>query len=294
MTLPNRLLLIGAGYCGQAVARAALATGFSVVAVSRTPERLELPAAIAVARFDHANQAIAEASHVLATAPPLPAGDDPVLARYAAAIATAPRLGWIGYLSSTSVYGASVSGDRRGATVDEQTEPSPASEHGKRRLAAERAWARVAGGRPLDLFRAAAIYGPGRSAFERLRSGNATRILAPGHVFCRIHRDDLARAVLAAMVSPGRALRVFNLADDEPAESAAVLAEAARLLGVPAPPAIPLAEAWPGLSAMAQSFWRESRRVSSRKTRAILGLEWRYPDFRTGLAAILAEELGQR
>ena len=280
-----RLTVMGPGYCGAAVARAAAATGLAVVAVSRLPERLALPAEIETVPFDRAEKAIAEATHLLSTAPPGPTGD-PVLARYAEAIAAAPRLGWIGYISSTSVYG-----DHAGAMVDEQTPPRPTSERGAARLAAERAWMAAAGRRPLDLFRAAGIYGPGRSAFDQIRAGNARRILSPGHAFCRIHRDDIVHAVLAAMKAPGACGRVLNLADEEPAESAAVLEEAARLLGVPAPPAIPLAEAWPGLSAMAQSFWRERRRVSSDMTRAMLGVEWRYPDFRAGLAAILREEI---
>ncbi len=264
-----------------------MAAGFAVVAGSREPERVALKADLRVVGFEAAAAQFENATHLVSTAPPSAAGD-PVLARYAEAIAAAPQLGWIGYLSSTSIYG-----DRAGAVVDEQTPPLPTSERGRARLAAERAWIAAAGGRPLDLFRAAGIYGPGRSAFDQLRAGNARRILAPGHVFCRIHRDDIVRAVQTAMQTPGACGRVFNLADEEPAESARVLEEAARLLGIPPPPAISLAEAWPGLSAMARSFWQERRRISSELTRATLGLHWRYPNFRVGLASILAEELGE-
>ena len=198
-------------------------------------------------------------------------------------------LRWIGYLSSTSVYG-----DRAGAEVDEESPPAPTSERGRRRLAAERAWARAVGGRALDFFRLAGIYGPGRSVFGALRAGEARRIVKPGHAFSRIHRDDIVAAVLAAMRAPPAGARVLNLADDEPAESEAVLAEAARLLGIPAPPAIPFAEASAAMSPIARSFWGENRRVIARRTQAALGIAWRYPSYREGLAAILAQESGER
>lgn len=285
----HTLVVMGPGYCGAALARAAAAAGFAVVAVSRAPEQSALPAEIEIMPFDRADKAIASATHLISTVPPGPAGD-PVLARYAEAITAAPNLHWLGYLSSTSVYG-----DRGGATVDEETPPQPSSERGKNRLAAEQAWRAIAHGRPLDIFRAAGIYGPGRSAFDQLRSGAARRIIAPGHVFSRIHRDDIVAAVLAAMRSPARPpggrTRVFNLADLEPAESATVLEEAARLMGVPPPPAISLADALPAMSEMGQSFWRELRHISSTWTRITLGITWRYPDFRAGLTAILAEEI---
>ncbi len=273
------------------MAKAAAAAGFTVVAASRESARLapraSLGARIRVVGFEGAGQELAQATHLLATAPPGPAGD-PVLDRYTEAIAGAPRLGWIGYLSSTSVYG-----DCAGRAVDEETAPAPTSERGRARLAAERAWLRAAGGRPFDLFRLAGIYGPGRSAFDQLRAGSARRILAPGHLFARIHRDDVVQAVLAAMRSPDGCGRVLNLADEAPAESAAVMEEAARLSGAPPPPAIGLAEAWPDMSAMARGFWQERRRVLSERTRATLGLAWRYPSYREGLAAIRAEEVGE-
>ena len=149
-----------------------------------------------------------------------------MLARYAGAIAAAPHLRWIGYLSSTVVYG-----DRDGGWVDEDSLPAPSQERGRRRLAAETSWEAFACNRAVDVFRLAGIYGPGRSAFDDLRSGRARRIVKPGHAFGRIHRDDIAAAVLAAMRQDRAAgRRVLNLADDVPAESAAVIAEAAHLL----------------------------------------------------------------
>jgi nucleoside-diphosphate-sugar epimerase len=138
------------------------------------------------------------------------------------------------------------------------------------------------------------IYGPGRSGFDDLRDGTARRTLKPGHAFSRIHRDDIALAVMAAM-SQGRApgVRVLHLVDDEPAESAVVVEEAARLLGLAPPPALPFEEAVRAMSPMARSFWAENRRVANAATKAALGIAWRYPSYREGLAAILAEERGQ-
>ena len=157
-------------------------------------------------------------------------------------------------------------------------------------MAAEAAWS-AAAQVSVDLFRLGGIYGPGRSALDDLRAGGARRIVKPGHAFGRIHRDDIALAVLAAMRQdrePGA--RVLNLVDDVPEETARVLEEAARLLGVPPPPAVPFAEAWETMSPMARGFWSENRKVSSRQTQAMLGISWRHPDYREGLRAILAEE----
>ncbi|WP_298214781.1 SDR family NAD(P)-dependent oxidoreductase, partial [Acidocella sp.] len=232
--------------------------------------------------FAGAAPALASASHILATAAPDEAGD-PVLACYRAELLAAPAR-WLGYLSTTGVYG-----DAGGGWVDEDTPPNPGLARALRRRAAEQGWAAL--GRPLAIFRLAGIYGPGRSPFAELRAGRARSIVRPGQVFGRIHRDDIAQAVLAALGQ--NATGVFNLADDEPATPAAVLGEAARLLGLPAPPSFPFAAAAPAMSPMALSFWAENRKVSSAKTKSRLGLAWRYPSYREGLAATLAEELGQ-
>ena len=228
------------------------------------------------------------ATHLLSTAGPNEAGD-PVLTRYASAIAAAPGLRWVGYLSSTGVYG-----DRGGGWVDEETPVAPSADRGRRRVDAEDAWAGFADRRAVDIFRLAGIYGPGRSAFDDLRAGRARRLDKPGHQFGRIHRDDIAQAVVAAMGQDRPAgRRVLNLNDDEPAESAAVVAEAASLLGMAPPPMIPFATAWATMSPMARSFWAENRTVAGAKTKAALGITWRYPTYREGLRAILAEERGQ-
>ena len=274
----NRLLVFGLGYCGRAIAAVA---GWEVVGTTRAG----LDGSI---RFDSAVEAIETATHLVVTAAPDETGD-PVLATYAAAIDAAPHLRWIGYLSSTVVYG-----DRGGGWVDEGTPVAPLQERGQRRVAAEDAWSRFADRCAVDVFRLGGIYGPGRSAFDDLRAGQARRMNKPGHKFGRIHRDDITRAVVAAMRqdrSAGR--RVLNLVDDEPSESADVVTEAASLLGVTPPPEIAFADALPTMSPMARSFWADNRKVASVKTKAALGIAWRYPTYREGLRAILAEERGE-
>ena len=281
------LLVFGRGYSGTAVAREALGRGVRVSATSREPGRLEVPAGMEVVRFGLALPA--GVTHVLATAAPeggAPGEEgDPVLAVYGRALAESAALRWAGYLSTTGVYG-----DRGGGWVDEGTAVAPGNARSVRRLAAEQAWGALAGRVAVDLFRVAGIYGPSRSALDEVRAGRVLRVLKPGHAFGRIHRDDIAGAVLAAAMQARPAgVRVLHLADDEPAESAAVIEEAARLLGVPVPAAVDYAEAESGMSAMARSFWAENRRVASARTQDLLGYRWRYPSFREGLRAILAE-----
>jgi nucleoside-diphosphate-sugar epimerase len=238
--------------------------------------------------FADAAAAAARATHLLCTAPPDGSGD-PVLSRHGDVIAAAPDLRWIGYLSTTGVYG-----DRAGAWVDEETEPAPISDRSRRRLAAEDDWRRLADRRAVDIFRLAGIYGPGRSVLDDLRAGKASRVNRPGHAFGRIHRDDIVRAVLAAMCQERvSGARVLNLADDEPAESTDVVAEAALLLGTPPPPVVPFEQVADAMSPMARSFWAENRKVSSQWTQHALGLRWLYPTYREGLRAILAEERAQ-
>lgn len=297
------MLVLGLGYAGTAVAAAAVRAGLAVAGTRRDPGRAAgageaVPPGVAVLRFAEAGPAIEAATHLLVTAAPREAAGeaagekagDPVLAAHAGALARAKGLRWVGYLSTTGVYG-----DRQGGWVEETTPPAPAQERSRRRLAAEQAWWAALAGRgiALDIFRTAGIYGPGRSALDELRAGHARRVDKPGHLFSRIHRDDIAAAVLAAAQQGGGgtdAPRVLHLADDEPASSAAVHEAAARLLGLPVPPLVPFDTAWTGMSPMARSFWAENRRVASAATQAALGLRWRYPDYRAGLRAILAAE----
>ncbi|MBY0337802.1 MAG: SDR family NAD(P)-dependent oxidoreductase [Acetobacteraceae bacterium] len=286
--MDRNLLIFGLGYSGSATARLALRRGWRVLATSRDPARVEAPPGVDVLPFDRAAPAIALATHALATAAP-GEGGDPVLAAHAAALRAAPHLRWIGYLSTTGVYG-----DRGGAEVDEATEPSPGQERSRRRVEAEAAWAALRPDVALDLFRTGGIYGPGRSSLDELRAGTARRILKPGHAFGRIHVRDIARAVLAAAAQdPPAGRRVLHLVDDEPAEPADVVGEAAALLGVAPPLPVPYDQVAPRMSEMARSFWAESRRVSSARTKALLGLAWAFPTYREGLRGILAEERGE-
>jgi hypothetical protein len=239
--------------------------------------------------FATAGEAIRGATGLLVTAPPGEAGD-PVLTTHGPALEAALEAGtlrWVGYVSTTGVYG-----DRGGAEVDEATPPAPGQPRSRRRLAAEQAWRDATAGRAaLDLMRAGGIYGPGRSVLDDLRAGTARRVLKPGHAFSRIHRDDIVLAALAAMAQDrAPAPRVLHLVDDEAAESAHVTEHAAGLLGIAPPPAIPFETARATMSAMALSFWSENRRVANAATKAALGIAWRYPTYREGLSAILAQE----
>ncbi len=285
----THLIVLGMGYTGTAIAAGAAGLGWRVTATSRDPSCLAPPPGVSLIDFGDVASALPSATHVVQTAAPDERGD-PALARYGVGIATAPALCWAGYLSTTGVYG-----DRDGGWVDEDTPAAPTVARAQRRVAAEQAWIAALPGCAVDIFRVAGIYGPGRSAFDDLRSGQARRVLKPGHLFGRIHRDDIAAAVLAAMQQhrpPGP--RILNLADDEPAASADVTAEAARLLGMAPPPLVPFAEALAGMSPMGRSFWNENRRVRSEKTQQRLGLRWRYPTYREGLRAILQQELAER
>ncbi len=281
------LLIFGLGYTGAAMARDAAAVGSRVAITTRDAAARPLDG-VEVVAFDAAGGLVAEATHIVSTVPPdASSQSDPVLAAYAGAMRASPALRWVGYLSTTGVYG-----DRAGGWVDEATPPAPGQPRSRLRRATELAWEALGDRLAVDLFRVAGIYGPGRSALDDLRAGRARRVRKPGHMFGRIHRDDIAGAVLAAVGQsrpPG--VRVLNLSDDEPAEAAAVTEYAAGLLGVTPPEPVPLDTA--RLSEMARSFWSENRRVSSAATQAMLARRWRYPTYREGLGAILAEQAGQ-
>ena len=280
--MEKTLLCLGFGYCAAALAARLLPQGWAVSGTQRRPALAppgvtlhpwpETGAEAALAPL------LAQASHWLLSAPPGPAGDPLLAALPDLAARFTPR--WVGYLSSTAVYG-----DRAGAEVDESSEPTPQSPRARARLAAENAWR--ATGLPVEVFRLAGIYGPGRSAFEKLRAGTARRIVKPGQIFCRIHVHDIAAALEAAITRPAPGA-IYNLADDHPAPPQDVIAYAAALLGLPAPPEEPWESA--ALSPMAASFYAENKRVRATKTKAALGLTWRYPSYREGLTAILADE----
>ena len=258
----SHLLIFGLGYTGAAVARAALAEGISVAATTRDPARAPLPGLRLVAFADAAAE-IARATHLLATAPPDEGADgvDPVLAAHGAAIAAAPRLRWVGYLSTTGVYG-----DRDGGWVDEATPPAPAQD-AQPAAAGGRAGVVGAGRRGSRSICSASQASTGRAARRWTTCAPAGRGASSGPATSSAASTATTspRAVLAAMrTARARGVRVLNLADDEPAESAAVVEEAARLLGLPPPPAVPFAAHRAGtMSPMARSFWQENRRVVS-------------------------------
>jgi nucleoside-diphosphate-sugar epimerase len=282
------LLIFGLGYSGRAIAKAAAQAGIEVWATARDPDSVAEEAGVTLISFDCAEPAIRNASHILVTTPPGDPGD-PVLARHARHISTSAKLRWVGYLSTTGVYG-----NRDGEWVDEDSAPAPQSPRAERRVQAEASWSAYAGQYAVDIFRLAGIYGPGRSMFDDLRAGIARRVVKPGHLFGRIHRDDIAAGVLAAIrQNPPAGRRIFNFSDDEPAASADVVVEAARLLGVDPPAPVPYAKAATKMSPMALSFWADNRRVRSARTQAALNIKWRYPSYREGLRAILADETAQ-
>jgi nucleoside-diphosphate-sugar epimerase len=278
----RHLLIFGLGYTGAEIARRALAAGYRVTATSRNPAALTPPPGVVLIAFDDAGPAVLQATHLLQTAPPGDNGD-PALHNFAGRMGS-PE--WAGMLSTTGVYG-----DRGGAWVDEDTPPAPTGSRGQRRLEAEQAWIAAFPQARTDIFRVAGIYGPGRSVLNDVREGRARRVDKPDHLFGRIHRDDIATAVLAAMQQDRRpGLQILNLNDDEPAANADVTAYAAQLLGAPEPPLVPFEQALAAMSPMGRSFWAENRRVASSKTKARLNIAWQYPTYREGLRAILAAE----
>ena len=281
-----RLFIFGYGFSGRALARRLRPKGWSITAGVRDPAKAADTgvAAVPLADADGLAAALAGADAVLVTAPPDAVGC-PGLRILVPQIARAKAFpAWIGYLSTTGVYG-----DRRGGWVFEESALNAQSMEGARRVGAERDWLEIGRGMGLTVqtFRLPGIYGPGRSALDRLRAGEARRITSPGQVFSRIHVDDLAAGLEASIASP-RPGAAYNLCDDEPCPNGEVIAYAADLLGLPVPPEIPLAEA--GLSPLAQRFYAESKRVSNARAKAELGWRPVYPTYRDGLRAILAAE----
>ncbi len=271
------------GFSGLEIARLARDSGWTVAGTCTGADKAARLAAegFEMHLFDGTASLgpIAAASHILCTIAPGTTGD-PAL-RFGGRLLMAAS--WIGYLSTTGVYG-----DHGGAWVDEDTPPAPAQPRSIQRLAAERGWQATAleAGARLDIFRLPGIYGPGRSTLDQVRAGTARRIDKPGQVFSRIHVADIAGAVVKAMTARHSG-GIYNLADDLPASTADVVAYACDLLGLPVPPAIDWDEAAPAMSAMARSFYAESRRVKNERMKRELGVVLRYPTYREGLAAIL-------
>ncbi|MBW6506499.1 MAG: SDR family oxidoreductase [Rhodobacteraceae bacterium] len=280
------LLCLGHGYSAQALARLLLPQGWRIIGTTRGRADSLVSAGIEPVLWPATalGPALSKATHVLISIAPGPDGD-PVLAAEEGALAeAAPHLEWVGYLSTTGVYG-----DHSGGWVDEATPLTPRTERGRARVQAEAAWAKLADtvGLPLHIFRLAGIYGPGRGPFEKIRNGAARRIIKPGQVFSRIHVDDIA-ATLAASIARPNPGAVYNVCDDDPAPPEDVISHAAGLLGLPPPSAVPYDTA--DLPPMARSFYAESKRVRNDRIKTELGVRLAYPSYREGLAAVLKAE----
>ncbi len=282
---PPTLLAFGYGFSASALGDLLMspgrqAEGWRVRGTSRTPSASSHPA-LELWQFSRQTPlppaAFEGVTHVLVSIAPGEEGD-PVLATHRAELERLAAAGaWIGYLSTTGVYG-----DHGGGWVTETTPIAPATPRSHRRAAAEQAWLDLPG--RVQVFRLSGIYGPGRSQIDALRNGSAKRLVKPGQVFNRIHVADIATVLAAAMMRPC-AERIFNLADDEPAPPQDVVAYAAELLGIPAPPEEPFNPE--RLSPMAQEFYSENKRVRNDRIKQALGVTLAYPTYREGLRACL-------
>ncbi|MGB0577732.1 MAG: SDR family oxidoreductase [Alphaproteobacteria bacterium] len=285
----SHLFCFGFGFTARRLANKLRADGWTVSATARSEDKCVALKAegIDCQLFDGTVtladlNALERTSHILLSAPPGEEGD-PVLNLHRDDLAAIDSLQWIGYLSATSVYG-----DTGGRLVDENAPLLATTARGLRRIDSEEAWLNTVTtiSLPVHVFRLAGIYGPGRSAIDQLRSGRARRIIKPGHLFSRIHVEDIV-TVLEASIARARPGSVYNVCDDEPAMSSNVMEYAADLLGVEPPPAIPFTSK--SLSEMARSFYADNRRVDNQLIKSALGVTLNYPDYRAGLKAILAE-----
>ncbi|MGQ0583562.1 MAG: SDR family oxidoreductase [Reyranella sp.] len=282
--MTKRLFVFGLGYSGLEIAQLAKARGWTVAGTCTGAEKARNLRAqgIETHLFDGtvplATESVDGASHILCSIAPGTVGD-PALKLCAPLLRQAK---WLGYLSTTGVYG-----DHGGGWVDEDTPPTPGQPRSIERLATELAWQALAraAGVPLTIFRLPGIYGPGRSTLDQVKAGTARRIDKPGQFFSRIHVADIAGAVLKAMTAPHSG-GVYNVADDLPAPNSDVVGLAFELLGKPVPPSIPWDEIAPTMSPMARSFYGESRRVRNDRLKRDLGVVLRYPTYREGLKAI--------
>ncbi len=265
--MTGRLFIFGMGYTSSHLARRLRADGWQVTATRREAD------ASNIAFDDSASveAGLGAATHILSSVPPSREGNDPVLQKYGEAIKKS-RADWIGYLSSTGVYG-----DAGGGWVDES---APITGRRVGRNAADQAWQALSG--EVRVFRLPGIYGPGRSALERVAEGKAKRIDQPGQVFSRIHVEDIVSAIVASFEGPAG---IFNIADDFPCAQNAVISHAAELLGMAAPPLQSIEDA--DLSPMARAFYAENRRVANGKAKRLLGWRPLIPTYREGLAACM-------
>jgi nucleoside-diphosphate-sugar epimerase len=276
------LFCFGLGYSAGYLSRTLAAQGWRIAGTAR---QADVNSQFPLHRFDRTHPladlgaALKGMTHLLVSIPPDESGDG-VLDCHGPALGAQRNLRWVGYLSSTAVYG-----DRGGAWVDEDAPLAPAGERGRRRAATEARWLALQRehGLPVHIFRLAGIYGPERSALDALRQGRARNIDKPGAVFSRIHVEDLVQVLAASLTRP-RPGAIYNVCDDAPAPPGEVVEFAATLVGRAPPPKIAFAEA--GLSPMARSFYDDNKRVANRRIKDELGVTLRYPSYREGLAAL--------
>jgi len=281
-----KLLIFGMGYSGLAIAKEWLG---EVVGTTRSAEKVAELAEQGInavifdgALTDQLAAHLASATHVVISAAPSADGD-PVLAAIPDFFERANTLQWVGYLSTVGVYG-----DFDGGWISEQTEPKPVSKRGQWRVTAENEWQSQANAHNVGFatFRLAGIYGPGRSTFDKLRTGKSRRIIKHGQVFNRIHVQDIAQIVIKA--AELKAIGVFNGADDEPAPPSLVIEHAAQMIGVQPPREEPFETA--DMTPMARSFYGDNKRCGNARLKKDLGISLRFPTYREGLASILAQE----
>ncbi|MWB76473.1 SDR family NAD(P)-dependent oxidoreductase [Pseudooceanicola sp. 216_PA32_1] len=279
------LLSFGHGYSARALTRRLLPQGWLVHGTTRTQDKADAlrPEGVTPHIFPGTDLAplLDRVTHLLISAGPDESGD-PTLRELRDQIARrADRFAWVGYLSTTGVYG-----NHDGDWVDETTPLTPSTRRGKWRVAAEAEWQAIPH-LPLHVFRLAGIYGPGRGPFAKVRAGTARRIVKPGQVFSRIHVEDIAQVLEASIARPNPGA-VYNLCDDDPAPPQQIIAHAADLLGQPLPPEEDFETA--EMTPMARSFYAESKRVRNDRIKSELGVRLLYPTYREGLQALLDAE----
>ena len=283
--MEKTLLSIGHGFSARALAARLVPQGWRIIGTTRSPDKADAIADTGVEPVvwpgADLGALIAQFPNVLVSAGPDSAGDPVLNAVEDAVTRAAPDLRWVGYLSTTGVYG-----DHDGDWVDEDTPLTPSTKRGRARVTAEARWQAIPD-LPLHIFRLAGIYGPGRGPFAKVRAGTARRIIKPGQVFSRIHVEDIAQALELSLQRPDPGA-VYNLCDDDPAPPQDVIAHAAALLGLPVPPAIPFDQA--DMTPMARSFYAESKKVRNDRIKQALGWAPQFPTYRAGLAALLAQD----
>lgn len=284
--MTKTLLSFGHGYSARALSRILLPQDWRIIGTTRDEDKAVrlMNEGVEPRIWPGADMipALNAATHILISAGPDDAGD-PVLAQLETEIAArADQFEWVGYLSTTGVYG-----DHNGDWVDEETPLTPATKRGIARVEAEAAWQAIPD-LPLHIFRLAGIYGPDRGPFAKVRNGTARRIIKQGQVFSRTHVADIARIIAASIKSPNIG-SIYNVCDNDPAPPEDVIAYAAELLGMLIPAAIDYETA--DMTPMARSFYAESKKVRNDKIKTELGVELLYPDYKTGLKALLAREV---